>query len=68
MGLPALRTDRFSCSDARLNALHGATVQSFRRNACDIPTDCPTRERAGWTGDRHLDVAYDLLLQTPTPS
>ena len=23
----------------------------MRSNFCDIPTDCPTRERAGWTGD-----------------
>ena len=29
---------------------------SFRGNACDIPTDCPTRERAGWTGDWQLFV------------
>ncbi|MEZ5165031.1 MAG: alpha-L-rhamnosidase C-terminal domain-containing protein [Acidimicrobiales bacterium] len=27
---------------------------SFRDNACDIPTDCPQRERAGWTGDYQL--------------
>jgi alpha-L-rhamnosidase len=45
------RTGWFSCSDARLNRLHDAAVWSFRDNACDIPTDCPQRERAGWTGD-----------------
>jgi alpha-L-rhamnosidase len=26
-------------------------VWSFRGNACEVPTDCPQRERAGWTGD-----------------
>lgn len=41
----------FRCSDERVNRLHDAAVWSFRGNACDIPTDCPTRERAGWTGD-----------------
>ena len=41
----------FACSDARVNAFHDAAVLSFRGNACDIPTDCPTRERSGWTGD-----------------
>lgn len=41
----------FRCGDARLNALHEAVEWSFRTNACDIPTDCPQRERAGWTGD-----------------
>ena len=46
----------FVCSDDRINRLHAAAVWSFRDNACDIPTDCPTRERAGWTGDWQLYV------------
>jgi alpha-L-rhamnosidase len=37
-----------------LNRLHEAAVWSLRGNVCDIPTDCPTRERAGWTGDWQL--------------
>jgi len=45
------RTGWFSCSDDRLNRLHEAVVWSLRGNMCDIPTDCPQRERAGWTGD-----------------
>lgn len=45
------RTGWFSCSDPRLNALHDAAVLSLRGNICEIPTDCPQRERAGWTGD-----------------
>jgi alpha-L-rhamnosidase len=45
------RTGWFECSDARLNRLHAAADWSFRTNATDIPTDCPQRERAGWTGD-----------------
>lgn len=45
------RTGWFRCSDARINQLHEAAIWSFRTNACDIPTDCPQRERAGWTGD-----------------
>lgn len=49
-----VRTGRFRCSDERVNALHEATVLSFRDNACEIPTDCPQRERAGWTGDWQL--------------
>jgi alpha-L-rhamnosidase len=46
----------FTCSDARIERLHDAAVWSLRGNACDIPTDCPTRERAGWTGDWQLYV------------
>ena len=41
------RTGWFSCSDERINRLHEAAEWSLRDNACDIPTDCPHRERAG---------------------
>src|SRR5919112_1468747 len=50
------RTGWFSCSNEKVNRLHEAAVWSFRDNACDVPTDCPTRERAGWTGDWQLYV------------
>lgn len=46
----------FECSDDDLNWLHSAADWSLRTNACDIPTDCPTRERAGWTGDWQIYV------------
>lgn len=49
-----VRTGTFRCSDDRLNRLHDAAVLSFVDNACEIPTDCPQRERAGWTGDWQL--------------
>ena len=41
----------FSTSDATLNALQRNTLQSFRANFTGIPTDCPHREKNGWTGD-----------------
>lgn len=50
------RRGSFRCSDGRLEALHRAAEWSFRGNACDIPTDCPTRERSGWTGDWQIYV------------
>ncbi|MEW1837257.1 family 78 glycoside hydrolase catalytic domain [Nonomuraea angiospora] len=56
------RTGAFSCSDERLDRLHDIAVWSFRGNACDIPTDCPQRERAGWTGDWMLYVSTAALL------
>jgi alpha-L-rhamnosidase len=37
-----------------VDRLHEAAVWSLRDNACDVPTDCPHRERAGWTGDWQL--------------
>ncbi|MPY30387.1 Bacterial alpha-L-rhamnosidase [Streptomyces adustus] len=56
------RTGWFSCSDERINRLHEAAVWSFRGNACEIPTDCPHRERAGWTGDWQLYVPTAAFL------
>lgn len=56
------RTGWFACSDDRINRLHEAAVWSFRGNACDIPTDCPTRERAGWTGDWQIFVPTAAML------
>ena len=42
---------RFSCSDDRLNRLQKNILQSTRSNMVSVPTDCPQREKAGWTGD-----------------
>ena len=44
-------TGKFSCSDERINQLARNVLWSLKSNFLDIPTDCPTREHAGWTGD-----------------
>lgn len=41
----------FSCSDQRLNQLQHNIRWSTRSNMLSVPTDCPQREKAGWTGD-----------------
>ncbi|MDY0914551.1 alpha-L-rhamnosidase [Rathayibacter festucae] len=41
----------FECSNERLNRLWSNVGWSVRSNFTDTPTDCPTRERSGWTGD-----------------
>jgi alpha-L-rhamnosidase len=56
------RTGWFASSDERLDRFHEAAVWSFRDNACDIPTDCPHRERHGWTGDWQLYVPTAAFL------
>ena len=48
------RTGDFACSHQLLNQLFEATLWSAKGNHLDIPTDCPTRERHGWTGDAQL--------------
>lgn len=40
-----------STSDARVNQLLSNVVWGQRGNMLSIPTDCPQRERMGWTGD-----------------
>lgn len=45
------QTGDFNCSDANLNQFFHNVIWSQRDNFVDIPTDCPQRERMGWTGD-----------------
>ncbi len=47
-------TSAFSCSHPLINALYRCTLWSLKSNSTDVPTDCPTRERMGWTGDSEI--------------
>ena len=47
-------TGRFECSNELLNRFVEATKWSTKSNSLDIPTDCPTRKRHGWTGDAQV--------------
>ena len=44
----------FECSNELVNVFYENTVRSLKSNSVDIPTDCPTRERMGWTGDSQI--------------
>ena len=44
----------FNSSNELLNKFVEATKWSTKSNSADLPTDCPTRERHGWTGDAQL--------------
>lgn len=59
-------TGTFSCSDAELNQLQSNIFWSQRSNNITIPTDCPTREKAGWTGDVVVYGATALYNQNMT--
>ena len=48
------QTGDFNCSDERVNQLLINTRWSMKGNFLDVPTDCPTRERLGWTGDAQV--------------
>lgn len=47
-------TGFFESSNELLNKLVEATKWSTKSNSTDLPTDCPTRERHGWTGDAQI--------------
>jgi alpha-L-rhamnosidase len=51
----------FSCSDETLNRLQECTCWSYVGNFTGIPTDCPHREKNGWTGDAQLAAETGLF-------
>ncbi|MBR9999191.1 MAG: family 78 glycoside hydrolase catalytic domain [Cyclobacteriaceae bacterium] len=54
------RKGRFECSDPLLNRIQLNSEWSFLNNYHGYPTDCPHREKNGWTGDAQL--ANDMAL------
>ncbi|MFJ4027586.1 family 78 glycoside hydrolase catalytic domain [Paenarthrobacter sp. NPDC089989] len=57
------QTASFACSNPDLNRLHEIAVQTWRTNSCDVPTDCPTRERYGYTGDFQIYAHTAAFLE-----
>jgi len=51
----------FSCSNPLLNKIWDATMLAYRSNLHSIPTDCPQREKNGWTADAHIAIDLGLL-------
>ena len=47
-------TGTFICSNKKVNQFYQNTMWSMKGNFLDVPTDCPTRERLGWTGDAQI--------------
>jgi len=50
----------FLCSNDLLNRIETNTLWSYLGNFVGIPTDCPTREKNGWTGDAQLACEIGL--------
>ena len=51
----------FVCSDWIVNAIQESVCRSDLSNLFYIPTDCPHREKNGWTGDIALSADQMLL-------
>ncbi|MGQ1783616.1 family 78 glycoside hydrolase catalytic domain [Saccharicrinis sp. GN24d3] len=57
---------QFNCSEMNINKLHNLATWTLKSNIHGIPTDCPHREKCGWTGDAHALInalAYNYDCQ-----
>ena len=54
-------TGEFTCSDETINETFRMAHRTQIGNIHGVPTDCPIRERCGWTGDAHLTVPYTMF-------
>ena len=56
----------YSVNDPELALVYQAAVDTFRHNAVDVYTDCPSRERAGWLCDSYYTskTEFDLTGKT----
>lgn len=55
----------FTCSDSVANTLQSITRRSILSNFHHFPTDCPQREKNGWTADAALSCEAALLNFDP---
>lgn len=55
-------TASFTCSDETANKLYEMCKVSDLANFCYFPTDCPHREKNGWTGDIALSSEHMLMM------
>lgn len=58
----------FECSDETMNKLGRMGRVSDLANFYYFPTDCPHREKNGWTGDAAVSAEHILLTLTPERS
>lgn len=47
-------TGTFECGVPEVNQLVKNTLRSMKGNFVDVPTDCPTREKSGYSGDAQV--------------
>lgn len=55
----------FTCSNEQINQLVRNVRWSQKSNFVDIPGDCPTRERSGWTADISVFCETACYLSNP---
>lgn len=55
----------FTCSNEKINQFVSNTIWSEKSNFVDVPTDCPQREKGGWTGDAQVFQKTAMYLSDP---
>jgi len=59
---PKAKNLELKTDDNELTAIFEAARNTFAQNAVDVPTDCPSRERAGWLCDSYFTAQSELLF------
>jgi alpha-L-rhamnosidase len=57
----------FECSNELFNKIVHGAKWAYLSNLMSIPTDCPHREKNGWTGDAHLACEQGLYTFNGAP-
>ena len=60
-------TADFQCGNELVNQLFQNSIWSVKGNLLDIPTDCPTREKSGFTGDLVTYIHTFLYVMDAKP-
>ena len=55
-------TARFRCGEPLVDQLFSNAVWSWHSNAVGVPTDCPTRQKEGFTGDLQVFLHTAMYL------
>ena len=58
----------FECSNSLLNRIQHCARWAYVGNFLGYPTDCPHREKNGWTGDAHLAAEMGFYNFNPAAS
>ena len=61
------QTGFFTCGNPEVNQLFQNTLWSMKSNFVDIPTDCPQREKLGFTGDCQVFAETAMYLMDSYP-
>lgn len=52
----------FACSNDNLNYIDKCIRRSYKSNLLNVPTDCPGRERRGWTADSYAVIDSQCFM------